>query len=100
MLLDPIQIQHVAQLAFLQLNTEELAMYSAQLSAILEYVDQLSKVETEGVEPTYNVTGGQLQIQLPIDETVAPSLSKEEALLNAPATKNGFFVTGGVFEGE
>jgi aspartyl-tRNA(Asn)/glutamyl-tRNA(Gln) amidotransferase subunit C len=94
------QIEHVAKLASLPLSAQELETYPMQLSAILDYIDQLSKVDTEGVEPTYNVTGGQLEIVLPTDETVAPSLSQSEALSNTPSTKNGFFVTGGVFEEE
>jgi aspartyl-tRNA(Asn)/glutamyl-tRNA(Gln) amidotransferase subunit C len=51
------QIQHIAQLARLELSKAELEKYGDQLSGILNYVDQLQEVNTEGVEPTAQVTG-------------------------------------------
>ncbi len=51
------QVRHVAKLARLQLTDEEVAKFSGQLSDILGYVDVLSEVDTEGVEPTAQVTG-------------------------------------------
>lgn len=55
--LSPAQVRHIAKLARLQLTEEEVAKFSTELTAILEYVDKLSEVETEGVEPTAQVTG-------------------------------------------
>lgn len=89
------QVKKVAKLANLPLTPEEEEKYSEQLSAILEYVDQLNQVDTLGVEPTFNVTG--LNNVMSEDETVI-SLSQEEALSNASKKENGFFVTKGVFE--
>lgn len=105
-----IDVGKVASLANLPLSPEEEEKYSEQLSKILEYVEQLNKVDTEGVEPTFNVTG--ISNVLRKDE-VGPDLigvgdctiSQEESLQNAPQKKNslpagrqGFFVTKGVFE--
>ena len=51
------QIQHIANLARLELTEEELEKYGGQLSAVLGYIDQLQEVDTEGIEPTAQVTG-------------------------------------------
>jgi len=44
-------INKIAQLARLELTPQETRLYSKQLGAILDYVSELSKVKTEGVEP-------------------------------------------------
>jgi len=44
-------IQHIADLARLELSDEELEKYGGQLSRILGYIDQLKEVDTDGVEP-------------------------------------------------
>lgn len=50
-------IEHIANLARLDLSKKELKMYGGQLSDILEYVDQLQEVDTNNVEITAQVTG-------------------------------------------
>ena len=57
MSLTPEQVRHVAKLARLRLSDAEVDKFSGQLSAILEYVAILNEVDTEGVEPTSQVTG-------------------------------------------
>lgn len=91
------QVKHVAKLANLPLTEEEEEKYAEQLSKVLEYVDQLNKVDTSDVEPTFNVSG--LNNVFREDETSA-CLSQEEALSNAPRKKDGMFETKGVFEEE
>jgi aspartyl-tRNA(Asn)/glutamyl-tRNA(Gln) amidotransferase subunit C len=51
------EIQKIADLARLELSEKEKEKYGNQLSDILSYIDQLSEVDTEGVEPTAQVTG-------------------------------------------
>lgn len=91
------QVKKVAKLANLPLSPKEEGKYSEQLSAILEYVEQLNQVDTKDVGPTFNVTG--LSNTMREDETIA-SLSQEDSLSNAFKKENGFFVTKGVFEEE
>ncbi len=50
-------IQHIANLARLELTDKELKTYGNQLSDVLSYIDQLKEVAVEGVEPTAQVTG-------------------------------------------
>lgn len=91
------QVTKVAKLANLKLSVEEIEKNSQQLSAIIEYIEQLKSVDTEGVEPTFNVTGNSSVFRA--DESIN-SLDQSEALINAPKKENGFFVTKGVFGGE
>ena len=51
------EVQKIADLARLGLTEAELDKFSVQITGILEYVDILNEVDTEGVEPTYQVTG-------------------------------------------
>lgn len=51
------QVQHVAKLARLGLTDAEVAKFQTQLSGILDYVEQLNEVNTDGVPPTAQVTG-------------------------------------------
>ena len=51
------QVRHVAKLARLLLNDQEVERFSGQLSNVFEYMDVLNEVDTEGVIPTSQVTG-------------------------------------------
>lgn len=51
------QLEHLAELARLELTDVEKVKFGSQLSSILEYVNVLSRVDTTGVEPTLQVTG-------------------------------------------
>jgi aspartyl-tRNA(Asn)/glutamyl-tRNA(Gln) amidotransferase subunit C len=53
--IDREEVKHVARLARLELSEEEIERFTAQLSAILEYMDQLNEVNTEGIEPTSHI---------------------------------------------
>jgi aspartyl-tRNA(Asn)/glutamyl-tRNA(Gln) amidotransferase subunit C len=82
------QVRWVAHLARLEFSPEELDVFTDQLSKIVDYVNQLQQINTEGVEP--------LSHALPIhnvfrpDET-KPSLTADEALANAPDRKGNFY---------
>jgi aspartyl-tRNA(Asn)/glutamyl-tRNA(Gln) amidotransferase subunit C len=91
------QIKKVAKLANLTISEEDEEKYSAQLSKILDYIDQLNKVDTSKVKPTYNVSGKET---IAAPDIVQPSLTQDQALQNSRNTKNGFFVTKGVFSEE
>lgn len=90
-------VRHVAKLANLPLSSEEEEKYSQQLSKILDYIDQLNQVETEGLEPTFNVSG---QEHIMRSDEIGECLNQDGALANAPQKKKGFFVTKGIFDNE
>ena len=82
------EVEHIAELARLQLTDEELARYAEQLSEILDYAARLQSVDTSGISPTARViTAGSV---LREDE-VRPGLSRQELLDNAPETEKGQF---------
>lgn len=81
-------IEHIAKLARLKLSEDELTKYGSQLSGILSYIDQLKEVDTEGVEPTAQVTG--LVNALRGDEVVEWDRTEVEiALKQAPELESG-----------
>ncbi len=55
--MDNKTIQHIASLARINLTEKEKEKMKSELSAILKYVGQLNTVNTEKVEPLYQVTG-------------------------------------------
>lgn len=57
MKLDIKDVEHIAKLARLHLTEEEKKKFSRELSSVLEYMDILNEVDTEKVEPSYQVTG-------------------------------------------
>ncbi len=95
MSLTAAEVRHVAELAKLKLTEAEIAQYTEQLSAILEYAATLQAVDTSNVPPTPYV--------LPLENVLAedvpsPSLPTEQALANAPDQADGFFRVRAVFD--
>lgn len=83
------EVEHVAQLARLDLSEAEKPMFADQLNHILSYVDQLQGVSTEGVPPMASVAHEE---QVFREDSPRECLSVEKALANAPESHNGFFV--------
>ena len=83
-----INVQKVAKLARLELNQEEESKFEPQLNAIFKYFEELSKVNTEGVEPL--VTPSEIELVFREDEKVLTQ-SPEEALQNAPEKMGHLF---------
>jgi aspartyl-tRNA(Asn)/glutamyl-tRNA(Gln) amidotransferase subunit C len=92
------QVKKVAKLANLPLSNTDEEKYASQLSNILEYIELLNSIETTNIEPTYNVSG-QVNI-FAKDEAGDSTLTQEESLKNASNSRDGFFVTKGVFSEE
>jgi aspartyl-tRNA(Asn)/glutamyl-tRNA(Gln) amidotransferase subunit C len=74
-------IEKVALLARLQLKENELQMMTGQLAQIVAYVDLLTEVDTEGVEPMAHAVEVANVFE---DDVVRPSLPRNVALANAP----------------
>jgi len=72
------EVRHIAKLARLRLSADDVKKLSKELTSILEYIDVLNEVDTDGVEPTAQVTG--LSGVLREDE-VKPSEATTEQLL-------------------
>jgi aspartyl-tRNA(Asn)/glutamyl-tRNA(Gln) amidotransferase subunit C len=89
------EVRYVAGLARLELTPGEEREFTAQLNAVLEYMDQLNELDTAGVEPTAHVLP--LRNVLREDE-VRPSLPVEEVLGNAPEQDQDHFVVPKIIE--
>lgn len=72
------EVRHLASLSSLQLANEELESLQVDIGSILSYVEQLSELDIEGVEPTYQVTGLENVWR---DDTVAHDAPSRDALL-------------------
>lgn len=87
------QVKHVAKLARLGLRDSEVAKFQTQMSSILDYVEQLNEVDTEGVPPTAQVTGlvNIMRDDVVIKSNAPDSLAAPEKLLSCsplPIEKN------------
>lgn len=81
-------VEHVAKLARLSLTEDEKKLYAEQLGRIIDSFNELSQLDTTGVEPMFHA--------LPIvnvlrEDEVVESLGHDKLLANAPAAENGFF---------
>ena len=75
-------VQHLAQLSSLQLEPEEAESLRVDLERILSYIEELSELDTDGVEPTYQVTD--LQNVWRNDTVDTYGVSREQLLALAP----------------
>jgi len=82
------QVRHVAKLARLKCTDDEIAAFTRQLGAILEYFGQLEQLDTTGVEPLAHCLAIHNVFR---DDIARPSLSNDEALANAPQRDGEFF---------
>ena len=89
MTLSKDEVRHVAMLARLGLEPGEEDFYAEQLSGILRHIDRLQEVDTEAIPPTARVVEVELRMR---DDEPGPCLSQDEALANAPVSRQGFFV--------
>ena len=83
------EAEHVAKLAELVLSDEELLKITSQLDKILSHVAKISKVDTKNVPPTYHTLSISNVYR---EDIIKESLTKDEALSNAPAQSNGGFL--------
>ncbi|UCC97257.1 MAG: Asp-tRNA(Asn)/Glu-tRNA(Gln) amidotransferase subunit GatC [Phycisphaerales bacterium] len=86
--IDEVQVRRVARLSRLDLTEAEVEEFTDQLSAILDYVEKMNELDTEGIEPLAHC--------LPIsnvfrDDCIVESLGTEKTLANAPQRDGEFF---------
>jgi len=90
------QVLKLAHLSRLKLTEEEIERFSKELSEILTYVETLDKADTEGLEPTYQVTG--LKNVMRDDEIVKYQASPRDLVSGAPAAEKRQFKVKRVIE--
>jgi aspartyl-tRNA(Asn)/glutamyl-tRNA(Gln) amidotransferase subunit C len=80
-------ILKLARLSRLELTEEEITQFAAEITSILEYVDQLQQVDITGLKPTSQVTG--LTNVMREDVVRNYGVSREQLLQNVPAVEKG-----------
>lgn len=89
------EMEHVARLARLALQDDELDRLTGQMDAILGYVEQLNELNTEGIIPTAHAVPMENAFR---KDEAKPSIGLEKALKNAPAAAEGAFKVPKVIE--
>ena len=86
--LEKAQVEHIARLARLKLSPEEIEKLTPEMAVIIDYFEQLQLVDTDGVEPRDQFTTAENVFR---DDKVRPSLTRKQALENAPESDGEFF---------
>ena len=85
-------IEKIAQLAHLEITSEELKLFAPQIAEIVTYVEQLNEVSTQNVEPSLGgLTPEGEQTDSARDDELEPSLGQKVALAEAPDPASGYF---------
>ncbi len=87
-MIDKEHVKYIAALSRLSLSDAETDAFASQLDSILEYMEQLNKVDTSNVEPTAFIAPAHDPMR---GDVAAPSLAPEKLLQNGPKVKNGYF---------
>ena len=89
------QVRHIAKLARIGMSDGEIEALVPELNNILGWVEQLSEVDTAGVEPLTAVIDQKLRLR---DDVVTEGNIRDEVLANAPDAQHGFFAVPKVIE--
>jgi aspartyl-tRNA(Asn)/glutamyl-tRNA(Gln) amidotransferase subunit C len=95
MSLDAATVRRIAKLARIRVDDAEVATLQGELNAILGYVEQLSEVNVDGIEP---LSGGAQMIMRQREDVLADGDIAEKILANAPDRVGQFFAVPKVVE--
>lgn len=95
MALDEATVRNIAKLARIKVPDEDVPALAGELSNILEWIEQLSEVDTDAVEPMTSVT----EMVMPKrDDLVTDGDDQARVMANAPDAKGPFFTVPKVVE--
>lgn len=83
------EVEHIAELAKLNLSEEEKVEFTHQLNDIISYMDKLNELDTTNVEP---LTHPVPVVNVFREDERKESIDKQEALKNAPNKNDDFFI--------
>lgn len=95
MQVDEATVRRIARLARIKITDDEAVGLQAELSGILDWVEQLSEVDTEGVEPMTRVVPIELKKR---SDEVTDGEKASEIVANAPLAEDDYFVVPKVVE--
>jgi aspartyl-tRNA(Asn)/glutamyl-tRNA(Gln) amidotransferase subunit C len=81
------EVKHIAELARIGLTEEEVEKYQKDLSAILDWIEQLKEVDVSGVEPTAHIIGMKNIMR---EDKAIEFNDKENIKKMFPEEKNGY----------
>jgi aspartyl-tRNA(Asn)/glutamyl-tRNA(Gln) amidotransferase subunit C len=86
-------IRHVARLAHLEISEAEISARVCEFNRLVGMFEKLNELKTEGIEPTSRSSASSESSETPMaEDRVAGSVPPEEALANAPARQDDFFL--------
>ena len=95
MSIDAATVRRIAHLARIAVADDEVEHLRGEINAILAFVEQLSEVDVEGVEPMTSVTPMTMKKRA---DVIDDGGNADAVLKNAPATQDGYFLVPKVIE--
>lgn len=95
MAVDAATVRKVARLARIAVPEENLEPMAQEISGILQWIEQLGEVDTDGVEPMTSAVAAVLPLR---EDVVSDGDCVDKVVLNAPKTADGFFIVPKVVE--
>lgn len=95
MKVDDATVRHIARLARIKVGDAEAKTLESELTGILQWVEQLGEVDTDGVEPMTCVTEMKLKMR---EDEISDGGYADEIVRNAPDHANHFFTVPKVVE--
>ncbi len=95
MAIDKARVEYVAHLARMELKPKELEKLIRQLQDILDFIDNLKKVDIENISPTSHIRTPENVLR---EDIPGKSLPSDKVLENAPCREGNFFVVPKVIE--
>ena len=92
---DSLNIAHLANLARLSLDAAAITHAERDLANIIDMIDQMQSVPTDGVEPMAHPLDAKQRLR---EDVVTETVDREEFQANAPATQDGFYLVPRVVE--
>ena len=89
------EMRHIASLVRIGMTDEDIETMRGEMSHILDNIDVLNEVDTEGVEPTGHAVD---VVSVMREDEIRECLSKEDVLKNAPRQQDGFIRVKAVLE--
>jgi len=93
------EVKHIAKLANISLKPSEVGKFKGQLSRVIDYVKELSKIDVKNIKPTSQTTNLE-NIEREDKINTNQVFKQEETLSNSENTSNGYFKVKGILEKE
>lgn len=97
MSVDKETVAKIANLARIEVSDNELESTMGELNNILDWVEQLSEVNTDGIEAMTSVVAADLPLR---EDKITDGGYREQVIKNAPLAEHGFFAVPKVIEQE